>query len=253
LRLTGNKIRQLPISLTHVVMLQKLFLGGNRLQELPRSIGALKNLEVLHCGGNQLLSLPDTIGALSKLSMLYLANNQLVELPDSMCELRRLRTLNVHNNALNFLPKDLMDLSLLENVTLRGNPLVTDFLHHLPSGPMSLMELAGRAIKNKHIPYSEKELPQELLDYLDSSRTCTGTNCGGVYFTSKVKSIKVVDFCGKYRVPMMEYLCQQRCTVAEGGAVNMTAAQPTQKLPVSATKMQKVLLSGIFEPAAASE
>merc|ERR1719345_323338 len=108
-----------------------------------------------------------------------------------------------------------MELKMLANVTLRGNPLVQDFIDDLPSGPMSLLELAGRAIKNGSIPYDDHTLPPELLEYLDSARTCTGTNCGGVYFTSRVKSIKVVDFCGKYRVPMMEYLCsaKQQCII----------------------------------------
>jgi len=155
---------------------------------------------------------------------------------------------------------------------------------------MSLLELSGRAIKNGNIPYDDATLPPELIEYLDSARTCTGVNCGGVYFTSRVKSIKVVDFCGKYRVPMMEYLCsaKQQCIVvpvaaasgggggggstgsghgsigeAVGGVVDGEASagnkwrtvlsrkRPALSLSrakrVSATKMQKVLLSGVDE------
>ena len=33
----------------------------------------------------------------------------------------------------------------------------------------------------------------------------------GVYFTSYVKKVKFVDFCGKYHIPLMEYLCSPAC------------------------------------------
>ena len=33
----------------------------------------------------------------------------------------------------------------------------------------------------------------------------------GVYFTSCVETVKFVDFCGKYRVPLLQYLCSPRC------------------------------------------
>lgn len=33
-----------------------------------------------------------------------------------------------------------------------------------------------------------------------------------MYFTSCVEHIKFVDFCGKYRVPLMHYLCSAKCS-----------------------------------------
>ena len=33
----------------------------------------------------------------------------------------------------------------------------------------------------------------------------------GVYFQSQYHQIKFVDFCGKYRLPLMQYLCSPRC------------------------------------------
>ena len=62
-----------------------------------------------------------------------------------------------------------------------------------------------------------------------------------------MESIKVVDFCGKYRVPMMEYLCQSQCTVAAPSPATSAASVTTNKRGVNAAKMQKVLLSGYDE------
>lgn len=33
----------------------------------------------------------------------------------------------------------------------------------------------------------------------------------GVYFDNRVEHIKFVDFCGKYRIPLLQYLCSSKC------------------------------------------
>lgn len=33
----------------------------------------------------------------------------------------------------------------------------------------------------------------------------------GVYFSSRVEKVKFVDFCGKYRLPLLQYLCSPTC------------------------------------------
>lgn len=35
----------------------------------------------------------------------------------------------------------------------------------------------------------------------------------GVFFDNRVEHIKFVDFCGKYRVPLLQYLCSSKCLV----------------------------------------
>ena len=32
----------------------------------------------------------------------------------------------------------------------------------------------------------------------------------GVYFDNRVENVKFIDFCGKYRVPFMQYLCSSK-------------------------------------------
>jgi hypothetical protein len=41
----------------------------------------------------------------------------------------------------------------------------------------------------------------------------------GVYFDSRVEHIKFVDFCGSYRLPLLQYLCSPRCS-SQTPAVN---------------------------------
>eukprot|EP00039_Didymoeca_costata_P016711 m.303756 g.303756 ORF g.303756 m.303756 type:complete len:429 (+) comp16436_c7_seq1:420-1706(+) len=244
LRVLDNELRTLPPSLMDLRGLQKLNVAQNKLESLPHDIGRLENLEVLNCGKNMLRVVPRSLGQLHKLWFIFLGDNQLTELPIEMCSMSSLRTLNIHNNHVSYLPRDLINLTTLENLSLRGNPLVYDFINDLPTKPMSLLELCGRAIKNGNIPYDSNILPQDLVRYLDSARRCTGTNCNGVFFTHNVKSVNVVtDFCGKYRVPLMEYLCKRKCAVEKGNP----KTTGTRK-NCDGAKMQKVLLSGYSAP-----
>ena len=59
--------------------------------------------------------------------------------------------------------------------------------------------------------YPQELLPGGLARYLLSARHCDNPDCNGVYFQSHVQSVTFVDFCGKYRIPFMEYLCSPVC------------------------------------------
>ena len=73
--------------------------------------------------------------------------------------------------------------------------------------------------------------------------SCNGTNCAGVFFDAKVKSIKVVDFCANYRVPLMEYLCRRRCS-STGAHAEADSNRRHSSNCKSRQKMQRILLSG---------
>ena len=55
------------------------------------------------------------------------------------------------------------------------------------------------------------ELPATLRNYLSSSHQCVNPSCRGVYFNDRVETVRFVDFCGKYKVPLIQYLCSSRC------------------------------------------
>jgi hypothetical protein len=70
-----------------------------------------------------------------------------------------------------------------------------------------------------------------------------------VYFTSRVEHIKFVDFCGKYRLPLMQYLCSPSCTSNSSSSSysssSYTSSSDTESEDegaVPSNKLKKVLL-----------
>mmetsp|Transcript_5919 Transcript_5919/g.15065 ORF Transcript_5919/g.15065 Transcript_5919/m.15065 type:complete len:427 (+) Transcript_5919:102-1382(+) len=244
--LNGNLIERFPEDILDMKDMTRLYLGGNRLVNVPPEIGNLKLLELLYLGGNKLTELPETIGELRKLSVLYLGDNRLSSIPESVAKLQNLRTLNLHNNKLSFLPNGIIKMANLENLSLRGNPLVTDFINdEQSSSPLSLKEIAARAILNHDVPYGAAQLPGDLLHFLQSARRCNNPKCAGVYFSASVKRLTIEDFCGKFRVPLMKFLCREKCST-EPSYPHHPA--PAVASPQNRKKMKQVLLTGYSEP-----
>ena len=135
----------------------------------------------------------------------------------------------------------IITLPNLQQLSLRGNPLVQSFVQDMPKEVLSLREICARQIKNAGIPFDRSVLPDDLCTYLSSGRQCTNPACDGWYFTG-VKSVDFVDVCGKYRVPLMKFICDRPCTVSE--PVVPRRLSPGQ----CSAKMQRVLLTGYQEP-----
>jgi Leucine-rich repeat (LRR) protein len=197
-------------------------------------------LEILYLGGNQLESIPVEVGCMQGLVSLVLCDNRLESLPSSLVSLASLQSLSLHNNRLSTLPPEIIHLNLVE-LSLRNNPLVVRFVKQMMYEPPTLMELAGRVVKVKNIKYSHQVLPGNLVQYLDSSHSCVNPKCKGVYFTSHVEHVKFVDFCGKYRVPLLQYLCSPKCTSVPSIAYSSESESEDETTPV-VNKMKKVLL-----------
>ncbi|XP_071958598.1 leucine-rich repeat-containing protein 58-like [Antedon mediterranea] len=211
LNLSGNSFVDFPIQLTELQNLKFLYIGGNFITDIPREIGNFRRLELLYLGGNRLKTLPVEIGALSNLQTLALSDNKLQDLPAELTKLTSLQSLSLHNNLLTTLPTQIITLSNLCELSLRGNPLVVRFIRDFAWQPPTLLELAARCVKNQHLSYSLTDLPANLYHYLNHAKKCVNPNCKGVYFNSRVENIKFVDFCGKYRLPLMQYLCSPQC------------------------------------------
>jgi len=242
LNFSGNRFREVPMCFTEFSELRFLHMGGNQIEFVPPEISSLTKLEVLYLGGNRLIDVPDELGELPCLSSLALCDNRLESVPKSLASLRRLQSLSLHNNRLSTLPPEIVTLNLQE-LSLRNNPLVVRFVQEMAFEPPSLLELAGRVIKTKNIKYTEDDLPRSLISYLDSAQQCVNPKCQGVYFSSCVEHVKFVDFCGKYRLPLLQYLCSPRCTRSGSHPPSDTDsdADDDNVLPV-ANRMKKVLL-----------
>ncbi|KAL7384986.1 hypothetical protein ABVT39_013087 [Epinephelus coioides] len=241
LNFSGNRFEEIPLQCMKLLRLQSLSLGGNRLKSIPAEIENLTSLELLYLGGNHITAIPPEVANLPYLSYLVLCDNRIQSVPPQLTRLHSLRSLSLHNNLLTFLPREILSLVHLQELSLRGNPLVVRFVKEMTYDPPSLLELAGRTVKSRNIPYSPHDLPSNLLRYLDLASKCPNPKCAGVYFDSCVRQIKFVDFCGKYRLPLMHYLCSPECT-SPCSSNPQSDAESEDESSVPAYRLQRVLL-----------
>ncbi|MEE6518571.1 hypothetical protein FKM82_029654 [Ascaphus truei] len=241
LNLSGNRFEEIPSQLLQLQTLQTLSLGGNRLKSIPAEIENMLSLEFLYLGGNFISFIPPELANLPYLSYLVLCDNKIQSVPPQLAQVHSLRSLSLHNNLLTYLPREILSLVHLQELSLRGNPLVVRFVRDLTYNPPTLLELAGRTVKSRGVPYVPQELPENLLRYLDLASKCPNPKCGGVYFDCWVRQIKFVDFCGKYRLPLMHYLCSPECS-SPCGSTSQSESDSEDEAGAAARRMQKVLL-----------
>lgn len=241
LNLSGNRFGDIPMQFLKLTSLHSLSLGGNRLKSIPSEIENLTSLEMLYLGGNLISSIPPEVANLTCLKYLVLCDNRIQNIPPQLSRLHSLLSLSLHNNLLTFLPREILSLVHLQELSLRGNPLVVRFIKDMTYDPPSLMELAGRTIKSQNLPYLPCDLPANVFHYLNLASECPNPKCAGVYFDSCVRHIKFVDFCGKYRLPLMHYLCSPQCSSpCSSNPQSETESEDENSVPQD--RLQRVLL-----------
>ncbi|KAF5728594.1 phospholipase A I [Tripterygium wilfordii] len=111
----------LPVDLTKLPLLEKLYLDNNKLSVLPPELGELKNLKVLSVDNNILVSVPVELRQCIELEELSLGHKKLLN-GRAMAELQILR---LFGNPLEFLPKILL-LQKLRHLSLANIRIVAD-------------------------------------------------------------------------------------------------------------------------------
>lgn len=76
----GCTVQALPVELTRLPLLERLYLDNNKLSVLPPELGELKNLKVLRVDGNMLVSVPGMVESLSYLICSYLFSSRHVQI-----------------------------------------------------------------------------------------------------------------------------------------------------------------------------
>ncbi|XP_076282951.1 leucine-rich repeat-containing protein 58 [Lasioglossum baleicum] len=217
LNLSGNQLTEFPDQVLVLTELKYLYLGGNHITEISKDVWKLQRLHVLSMGGNRLTEVPSTLSQLKSLQALVLCDNMLESLPSSIANLTNLKSLLLHKNRLRTLPTEIITLKCLTELSLRDNPLVVRFVSDMTHNPPSLLECAARVIKTSDIRYDEASIPKHLVRYLNSGHHCVNPKCKGVFFNNRVEHVKFVDFCGKYRLPLLQYLCSKKCIESRDG------------------------------------
>ncbi|XP_041981265.1 leucine-rich repeat-containing protein 58 [Aricia agestis] len=236
LNLSGNKFNFFPEQILDLSSLRFLYLAANKIVNISKDVWKLNGLQVLSMAGNQLTEVPDSVGALKSLQALVLNDNFIEQLPASIANLNQLRSLHIHKNKLKTLPTQLIKLKCLTELSLRDNPLVVRFVRDMTLQPPSLLELAARSIKLHEIPIRTGDIPVTLMGYLKQAQCCVNPKCKGVFFDNRVEHIKFVDFCGRYRIPLLQYLCSSKCITGSW------ESREVDSNPHSSHMMRKVLL-----------
>ncbi|KAG7197365.1 hypothetical protein KM043_018472 [Ampulex compressa] len=230
LNLSGNRLTDFPEQVLDLTALKYLYLGGNNITEITKDIWKLQRLQVLSIGGNMLTDVPSTLGQLKSLQALVLCDNMLESLPSSIASLTNLKSLLLHKNRLRTLPTEIITLKCLTELSLRDNPLVVRFVSDMTHNPPSLLELAARIIKVNDMQYDEEIVPRNLVEYLNSGHSCVNPKCKGVFFNNRVEHVKFVDFCGKYRLPLLQYLCSSKCIGQRNGEEEVVSGAMIRKV-----------------------
>lgn len=64
-------------------------------------------------------------------------------------------------------------------LSLRENPLVVRFVTDMSHNPASLLELSARCVKLHNMDVRPGDVPNTLLEYLQSGHRCVNPNCKG--------------------------------------------------------------------------
>ncbi|XP_036811078.1 leucine-rich repeat protein 1 isoform X1 [Oncorhynchus mykiss] len=225
LDLSNNNIKKLPDTIGDLGCLAELILHNNHLETFSEALclsSLQRTLQHLDLSQNRLQALPPHFCQLRELINLKMDNNGLVWLPFRISHLSKLRFLSAAHNQLALLPGDFRKLNL-ENLDLFGNP----FAHPNPldhtiqlTFPLTLQEMAARAVANLRIPYGPHLIPAHLCQDLEVAKTCDcGCTCVNYYIKTAVSmnlhlvshTVVLVDDMGGTDAPVQHHFCSLSC------------------------------------------
>nr|DAD20537.1 TPA_asm: hypothetical protein HUJ06_022000 [Nelumbo nucifera] len=125
LRLCGCSLSVLPVEITRLPLLEKLYLDNNKLPLLPPELGEMKNLKVLRVDYNMLVSVPVELRQCVGLVELSLEHNKLVRPLLDFRAMAELRVLRLFGNPLEFLP-EILPLHKLRHLSLANIRIEAD-------------------------------------------------------------------------------------------------------------------------------
>ena len=163
--LAGTGIKVLDIGVfSGIEKLVSLRLSSNRLRELPSEIQKLKRLLVLDVADNNLTEFPNVIATLKKLKVLKISGNEIGYLPDNLSPLKSLVELEASECKVRSLSASIGNLNNLIKLSLNGN-----MLSELPVEMESCIQLASLELENNAFEKFPDVLKLLNLDILNLS------------------------------------------------------------------------------------
>jgi Leucine-rich repeat (LRR) protein len=116
LKISTNKILQLPTEFENLQYLESLTLEAPQLSHLPKEIFALKSLKKLKVSNAKIGEIPSQISNLLALEDVYLYGNAITEIPKELSQLNKLQKINLQANPLTDKAKQTLKESLPQTV-----------------------------------------------------------------------------------------------------------------------------------------
>ncbi|MEW6278912.1 MAG: leucine-rich repeat domain-containing protein [Candidatus Eremiobacterota bacterium] len=154
LRLSANRLAEVPADLERATRLEVLTLRGNLLERVGPVLPRLVRLKRLDLADNRLTDV-EGLGRLANLEDLELSDNMLQRLPSDFCRLRRLRRVNLSRNPFRSLPSGIGQLESLVELEMNGT-----LLTHLPPEIGRLRNLRRLALDDTRLTCLPREVGQ---------------------------------------------------------------------------------------------
>lgn len=120
LRLSKQKLANIPEEIFQYRNLKALDLSKNKLTEIPQNLNVFTQLEILNLGKNRLQLCPIVICSMPNLKHLYLNENIITNLPECIQYLSQLETLDIFNTRIESFPETMALLKNLKMMDARG-------------------------------------------------------------------------------------------------------------------------------------
>ncbi|CAF4154885.1 unnamed protein product, partial [Rotaria magnacalcarata] len=131
LYLVGCGLKEIPLAITNMTMLEIIDIGANELSSVHNNIRKMTNLRWLYMGGNRFTSIPTELALLENLTILYMDGNNLNDI-NAVGSLKQIRYLYFYRNQITSVPSDIGNLNkTLENILLNKTSERTNFVTEL--------------------------------------------------------------------------------------------------------------------------